>query len=112
MDRRWLPGEDAGEALVAVRKDVVVLVALPGVEEGRHVQAAAVVGVLGHVLREVPLEVNLLVAILQPLLPRCWKNIYEGRLCESLNTFISLQILWTGTAIIPRITANECSTSP
>ena len=81
MDGRGLPGEDTGEALVAVRKNVVVLVALPGVEEGRHVQAAAVVGVLGHVLREVPLEVNLLVAVLQALLPRCWKYTYQSDVC-------------------------------
>ena len=34
-----------------------------------------------------------------------WSQAYEGRLCESLNTFISLQILWTGCAIIPHIKA-------
>ena len=46
-----------------------MLVALPSVEQGRHVQAAAVVGVLGHVLSKVPLKVDLFVAVLQPLLP-------------------------------------------
>ena len=74
VDRGGLPGEDAGKALVAVGQDVVVLVALPSVEQGRHVQAAAVVGVLGHVLGKVPLKVDLFVAVLQPLLPESVYN--------------------------------------
>ena len=77
VHRGSLPREAALVALVAVRQDVLALVLLPPLEDGRDVEAAAVVGLLGQLLHKVALEVD-----------------QVGRLLKAAQPAIKLKWMW------------------
>ena len=66
------PGELGGEALVSVGQDVLILMMLPSVENISDIEVVGEVlaAVLDNVHHEVCLEVDLLVAVLELLVPQ------------------------------------------